>query len=130
MDYIKVANKKDLPSFINNYLPAEEHWKSWTHPKTKDAFEVTLATSTGLSDIDFESCFRLIEFTSSEDYRRSKDGWKPRSKKKEMRLLDLKYFLVKQNNTVEGFLSFMPTYEDDYPVIYCYEIHLSSALQG
>lgn len=47
-----------------------------------------------------------------------------------MRLLDLKYILVKFNDAVEGFVSFMPTYEDDYPVIYTYEIHLSTALQG
>jgi hypothetical protein len=48
-----------------------------------------------------------------------------------MKLLDLKYFLVKgEDGKVEGFLSFMPTYEDEYPVIYCYEVHLSSLLQG
>jgi hypothetical protein len=47
-----------------------------------------------------------------------------------MKLLDLKYFLIKRNNQVQGFVSFMPTYEDDYPVIYCYEIHLSPTLQG
>lgn len=47
-----------------------------------------------------------------------------------MKLLDLKYLLIKRDAKVEGFLSFMPTFEDGYPVIYCYEIHLSSALQG
>lgn len=48
-----------------------------------------------------------------------------------MELLDLKYFLVRNDaGKVEGFCSFMPTYEDDYPVIYCYEIHLSPDLQG
>ena len=29
-----------------------------------------------------------------------------------------------------GFLSFMLTVEDDYPVIYCYEIHLSPSTRG
>jgi hypothetical protein len=130
MDHIDIANKKSLATFVNNYLPPREHWKSWIHPKTNQLYEVTLSTSTALSEADFESCFRLIEYTSAEDYKRSKDGWKPRSKKKEMKLLDLKYFLVKRGSKLEGFLSFMPTYEDDYPVIYCYEIHLSSALQG
>jgi N-alpha-acetyltransferase 40 len=46
-----------------------------------------------------------------------------------MKLLDLKYLLVKRDQEVEGFVSMMPTYEDDYPVLYIYEIHLSSALQ-
>lgn len=130
MGPIDIANAVTLEAFITNYLPPHEVWKSWTHPKTGEVYEVTLCKSTALSEQDFEACFRLIELTSAEDYRRSKDGWKPKAKKKEMRLLDLKYLLAKHNNEVEGFLSFMPTYEDDYPVIYCYEIHLSPKLQG
>jgi len=49
-----------------------------------------------------------------------------------MKLLDLKYILAKntQNEEVEGFMSIMPTYENDYPVLYIYEIHLSPNLQG
>ncbi|KAG0645499.1 N-alpha-acetyltransferase 40 [Hyphodiscus hymeniophilus] len=124
------VNKKTLDIFVADYLPPHADWKSWTHPKTGEVYEVTLSTSTAVSAADFESCFRLIEDTSAEDYKKSSDGWKPRAKKKEMQLLDLKYFLVKHNQKVEGFVSFMPTYEDDYPVIYCYEIHLSSSLQS
>jgi hypothetical protein len=105
-------------------------WKIWTHPVTKNEYELSLQTAKALSEPDFESCFRFIEFTSSSDYKHSKNGWKPRSKRKEMKLLDLKYLLVKRDNKVEGFVSLMPTYEDGYPVIYCYEIHLSAALQG
>ena len=74
----------------------------------------------------------MIELSSSDDYKRSQTGWNPKAKKKEMRLLDLKYLLVKNDETeaVEGFLSFMPTYEDSCPVIYVYEIHLAPSLQG
>jgi hypothetical protein len=89
-----------------------------------------LKTAADLTPSELEACFKLIEFTSSADYKKSKDGWKPRSKKKEMKLLDLKYILIKNSNTVQGFVSIMPTYEDDYPVLYIYEIHLSAALQG
>jgi hypothetical protein len=109
---------------------SSEEWKTWKHPVTEDEYEITLSTATALSDVDFDACFRLIELTSSEDYKKSRSGWKPRSKRKEMKLLDLKYFLVKHDDQIEGFASFMPTYEDDYPVIYCYEIHLSPALRG
>lgn len=130
MDHIDIANKQSLEKFITNYLQASQSWRFWTHPTTQDIYRVTLSTATGLSSIDFESCFGLIESTSSADYKNSRNGWKPKAKKKEMRLLDLKYFLVKHNDKVEGFLSFMPTYEDDYPVVYCYEIHLSPTLQG
>lgn len=120
-----IASAAEVPLILNR-----EHWKTWTHPMTKDEYEVSLQTAKALSESDFEACFRLIEFTSSSDYKNSKDGWKPRSKRKEMKLLDLKYLLVKRDNKVEGFVSLMPTYEDGYPVIYCYEIHLSPALQG
>jgi hypothetical protein len=79
---------------------------------------------------DFEACFRLIEAFSAEDYKKSKGGWRPNAKRKEMKLLDLKYLLVKRGDHLEGFVSFMPTYEDGYPVVYCYEIHLDPLLQG
>jgi len=105
-------------------------WKLWTHPTTQDSYEVTLQTAADLTQSEFDACFHLVEFTSSADYKKSKDGWKPRSKRKEMKLLDLKYLLVKRGAEVQGFVSIMPTYEDDYPVLYIYEIHLSSALQG
>lgn len=89
-----------------------------------------MQTASVLSSSDFTACFNLIESTSSEDYRKSKEGWKPKAKKREMKLLDLKYLLVKRDTTVEGFMSFMPTYEDDFPVVYCYEIHLREELRG
>lgn len=57
-----------------------------------------------------------------------------------MRLLDMKYLLLRPLNTVpssvgmgasvEAFLSFMLTMEDGYFVVYIYEIHLSRKLQG
>ena len=104
-------------------------WKSWTHPTTKASYKVTIQTAADLIKPEFDSCFHLVEFTSSADYKKSKDGWKPRSKQKEMKLLDLKYLLVKRDKEVEGFVSIMPTYEDNYPVLYIYEIHLSPSLQ-
>jgi hypothetical protein len=103
---------------------------SWIHPKTGLEYKIEIQTATSLPSEDFEACFKLIEFTSSDDYKKSKDGWKPRSKRKEMKLLDLRYILVKYEGQVQGFVSLMPTYEDEYPVVYCYEIHLSLALQG
>lgn len=49
----------------------------------------------------------------------------------------MRYLLVKgvAENTVgggevEGFLSFMLTYEDGHEVVYCYEIHLKPVLRG
>ncbi|TVY31341.1 N-alpha-acetyltransferase, partial [Lachnellula subtilissima] len=102
--------------------------------KTSASYSITLQTAASLPTPDFKACFNLISTTSSADYKKSPDGWKPRSKQKEMKLLDLKYLIVKSSNEeeegVQGFASIMPTYEDDYPVLYIYEIHLCSALQG
>lgn len=95
-------------------------------------FALFVETASTMSDDDLTACFNLVKFTSSEDYKKSKGGWKPKSKLKEMKLLDLKYILIKRHGQAEviGFVSFMPTYEDDYPVIYCYEIHLQEEIQG
>lgn len=95
-------------------------------------YDLFVETASTMSETDLDTCFRLVELTSSEDYKKSKGGWKPKSKLKEMKLLDLKYILVKApgSDEVLGFVSFMPTYEDDHAVIYCYEIHLQPALQG
>ncbi|KAG9234657.1 hypothetical protein BJ875DRAFT_375969 [Amylocarpus encephaloides] len=131
MDPIDLANSKTLTQFAQEYLPPSKEWTAWTHPQTHAEFELVLQAPKQLAIADFDACFDLIELTSSQDYKNSKDGWKPRSKRKEMNLDDLKYILIKSaQGSVDGFLSFMPTYEDGYPVIYCYEIHLSPALQG
>ncbi|TVY59650.1 hypothetical protein LSUE1_G006604 [Lachnellula suecica] len=95
VDLIDIANKKTLDEFIHEYLPPNGDWKTWTHPTTKAAYTLSLKTAASLTPAEFDACFHLIEFTSSADYRKSKDGWKPRSKRKEMKLLDLKYLLVK-----------------------------------
>ena len=57
-----------------------------------------------------------------------------------MRLPDMKYILVKSNQTlidtkadsgtIDGFMSFMLTYEDGIEVVYCYEIHLGEECRG
>ena len=100
------------------------------HPTTNLLYTISIQSSTTLANDELKSCFNLIELTSSQDYKKSTTGWKPRAKLKEMQLLDLKYLLVKNaDGLVEGFCSFMPTIEDGFEVIYCYEIHLEDKLQ-
>jgi hypothetical protein len=114
----------------NLTLNISSKWTSWSHPKTNEEYSISLQISADLTPAEFEACFCLIEATSAEDYKNSKDGWHPKAKRREMKLLDLKYLLVRRDGHLEGFASFMPTNEDDYPVIYCYEIHLSLSLRG
>jgi len=90
-----------------------------------------------LSSRDLESCLALVSRTSSVDYRATSTGWSVRKKRAEMQLLDMRYLLVRKadepkatNQDIIGFASFMLTEEDDYPVIYVYEIHLEAELRG
>lgn len=109
-------------------------------PTNDESWRLQLRTSEGLSHAEFVDCFRLVRDTSSADYKASADGWHPGKKRKEMRLRDLRYILLGRSelwcpegescSLVDGFLSFMLTWEDGVEVIYCYEIHLDEHVRG
>ena len=104
-------------------------------PSLSSSHTLTLESAASISKIDLTTCFDLIEATSSGDYGASSAGWHPSSKRREMRLPDLKYLIVHCNDTngdpkVEAFLSFMLTYEDGFEVVYCYEVHMLPRLRG
>lgn len=105
---------------------------SWTHPLTGTKYSISLVRSSNLDISEVSACFHLIEETSKTDYENSAGKWQPLKKLKEMRSQQLRYILVKEKeaNTIVGFTSLMPTYEEGEPVIYCYEIHLNPSLQG
>ena len=97
-----------------------------------------------IDDEDFERCFSLIESTSAATYKASSTGWSATKKRKEMKLLDMKYLLLKSLSqqchsvrttgsrigSTKGFLSFMVTIEDEHEVLYVYELHLCEELRG
>lgn len=106
-------------------------WTSWKHPKTGESYTLDLLCANDLSETDFTACFDLIYSTSGTDYSASAMGWHPSAKRKEMASPDLRYVLVKHvDGTLDGFTSFMPTFEDGKAVVYCYEIHLSERVRG
>jgi ribosomal protein S18 acetylase RimI-like enzyme len=84
-----------------------------------------------------EACFKLVEKTSSQDYKAAKAGWRPKEKKNEMADDKMMYLLVKtkaNEPAILGFISFMFT-KDDPPnqgrqVVYIYEVHLDDGLRG
>lgn len=110
-----------------------------------EEYRVEMYTAASLPKPYFDACFQLLQSTSAEAYKKSCNGWSPAKKKTEMRLPDMRYMvLVRQKGELErrddtiglvensrfgGFLSFMVTYEDHVPVLYCYEIHLAPRLQ-
>jgi ribosomal protein S18 acetylase RimI-like enzyme len=126
------------------------------HGQDIPQYQVQIHTADTILEPDFESCFALIEQTSVADYSTSSTGWSPSKKRKEMRLPDMRYMVLRStsdyytpaNGTAEkqeqedkegpkqrtppvaGFLSFMTTYEDGKEVLYCYEVHVNPSLQG
>ncbi|KAI9767105.1 MAG: hypothetical protein M1840_005894 [Geoglossum simile] len=166
MSPIATANNLSLPQFCHTYLPSLPAFLA----ANGTAYPISLHTASTLPPEDFGACFTLIRDTSAEMYKRSTVGWKPVAKRREMRLEEMRYLVVKSalqtkdaagNNDgggqgvekhaegsldaplrsgdggnasggedVVGFLSFMLTIENDYPVIYCYEIHLQPSKRG
>lgn len=105
---------------------------SWTHPRTGTEYALSLVRAKQLSEDELTTCLGLIEQSSRKDYEKSAWKWNPEKKLKEMRSPELRYILVKEkdSDTICGFTSLMPTYEEAHPVVYCYEIHLAPDLQG
>lgn len=141
---IETANALSLSSFRTKYLPnlpssTYASRASSTAATTLSPQQYTISFDSGpnLSASDFLSCYELVRSTSFAAYQASSIGWLPSQKRKEMKLPDMRYLLVKVvaeetvgGGEVEGFLSFMLTYEDGYEVVYCYEIHLKPPLRG
>ncbi|KAH0492543.1 hypothetical protein TgHK011_007491 [Trichoderma gracile] len=128
---IAIANDKTDEEFIRDYLKPSQDWTTWIHPLSQKQYSLEFLSSHELSKDDFKACFNIIELTSGADYKNSSVGWHPSMKKKEMKSPDLRYILVKDDQgAVKGFTSLMPTFENQEPVLYCYEVHLTSELQG
>ncbi|KAI6769891.1 hypothetical protein HG530_004520 [Fusarium avenaceum] len=129
---IETANKISDEEFLQQYVKtSSDSWPEWKHPKDEATFTLSLIRPTSMTEGDLEACYNLIDETSGTDYRSSSLGWHAAAKKKEMRSPDLRYILVKDDSgEIKGFTSFMPTFENHEPVIYCYEIHLKPELQG
>ena len=128
---IESVNALPLSTFKSLYFPDNHCSSNFIHPESSTSYTISLHASSTLTSVDLSTCFDLIETTSASTYAASSIGWHPRQKQKEMRLPDLRYFLVKSpsENPPEGFLSFMLTYEDGKEVIYVYEVHFAEPLR-
>ncbi|KAJ9263932.1 hypothetical protein DTO212C5_7350 [Paecilomyces variotii] len=171
---VERTNTLPIADFIETYVPRS--YLKFTLPAPQSSIKDSAATTTtekepsttsetytldihsaaSIPSADFEACFNLVELTSSNDYENSSIGWSPSKKRKEMKLPDMRYMVLKKQEKQErrmkseveesvkgnggalhegrdmalGFLSFMVTYEDGKEVVYCYEIHLAPAMQG
>ncbi|PKY02079.1 GNAT family acetyltransferase Nat4 [Aspergillus campestris IBT 28561] len=156
---VERTNQLPIDEFISRYVPLEglnfESPPRTTNDtaggaddeseKSRQAYTAELYTADNIPAEELEACFQLIEHTSAEAYQNSSIGWAPVAKKKEMRLPDMRYIVVrgrespstarddadggKAKDPFVGFLSFMVTYEDGKEVIYCYEVHIKPEAQ-
>ncbi|KAI0473583.1 acyl-CoA N-acyltransferase [Xylariaceae sp. FL0804] len=155
-DAIDCANRKSDEDFIKEHLrprssESSSSWPEWTSPGTRARYALSLVGAGRLAAADLRACLALIAETSRADYAASSGGWDPVRKEAEMRSPELRYILVREDETADaghgdgdgdgcgggsgsgslrGFTSLMPTYEEGEPVVYCYEIHLKPELRG
>ncbi|MCJ1312761.1 hypothetical protein MMC25_006437 [Agyrium rufum] len=128
---IETANAWDISTMKEKCGFNQNDKPSFVVPTSQLPYAIQFENTTTIKKPDLDACFDLIAQSSKEDYTASSVRWSPSKKRKEMRLPDLRYVLVKKDHNLkpEAFLSFMLTYEDGHEVIYCYEIHLMSSLQ-
>jgi GNAT superfamily N-acetyltransferase len=146
---IEQINTLSLTDFRSKFWPPNADKAVNASSAYKDTpfnLNLNLTTSSALPNELFDLCYDLIRSTSSAQYAASSLGWHPSRKRREMRLVDLRYILLGESqhttaekrtesvapmtNSIDGFLSFMFTYEDGIAVIYCYELHLQERYQG
>ncbi|KAF3406597.1 hypothetical protein DPV78_000290 [Talaromyces pinophilus] len=96
---VERTNALSVHDFISRYIDSTRvHIDIKT--KQDDAPTMTKAqihiySASTIPSLDFEGCFSLIETTSSEDYKNSSMGWSPTKKRKEMRLPDMRYMVLR-----------------------------------
>ncbi|KAI4217445.1 MAG: hypothetical protein LQ351_000040 [Letrouitia transgressa] len=131
---IERANSLPLNDYRARFLPSASNLATAT-VELPSILEIKFESSSSIAPAHLQECFQLVASTSASAYAASSIGWSPFKKRKEMELPDLRYLLVLgpsqgTDKMVEGFLSFMLTYEDGHEVVYCYEIHISHRLRG
>ena len=127
---VETGNSLNLADFIDRFLSGVDlSFKPHSRPV---AYEISIETSTSLNAKALNECFELIADTSQHHYEPSSMGWHPKQKRKEMRLPDLRYLLVREtlDSPLIAFASFMLTYEDGMEVVYVYEIHMAREVRG
>lgn len=128
---VERANSLEPDAFKKNFI-GQQTVESSLSSSLCGPCPVDMLRSDELSSADFNSCFGLIKETSARAYKHSSRGWKPSEKRDEMSDEEMWYLIVRRpaDRVCTGFASFMITVEDGFPVVYLYEIHLSSSLRG
>ncbi|KAL4796529.1 acyl-CoA N-acyltransferase [Aspergillus venezuelensis] len=117
---VERTNKLSREEFISAYIPASElRFQKERKPKKKntkkvqneedenestsilsepeiDSYDLSIYTAATIPPSELEQCFNLIEATSSAAYKDSSMGWSASEKRKEMKLPDMKYMILRR----------------------------------
>ncbi|KAK7207438.1 acyl-CoA N-acyltransferase [Myxozyma melibiosi] len=98
---------------------------------------LTLVRGEELAAEEFAACFEIMKKNMMQLYKSSTMGWTSRERMAELKEPGLIYILIKSSPPQQpttssplGFASFMATWENDEPVVYCYELQLPPQLRG
>ncbi|PWY86080.1 acyl-CoA N-acyltransferase [Aspergillus heteromorphus CBS 117.55] len=70
-----------------------------TAPTLTPTYNISISSASTLPPHDLTQCFDLISLTSADAYRDSSVGWSPTKKRREMKLPDMKYLVVRRVQT-------------------------------
>ena len=70
-------------------------YSQYSGKECSKSLQAQLVASSSLLPSDLDNCFTLLQDTSRSDYEHSSQGWHPGKKKREMKLPDLRYILLK-----------------------------------
>ncbi|KAI9888010.1 MAG: hypothetical protein M1823_000131 [Watsoniomyces obsoletus] len=138
MGIVEDGNALPFSKLLSDYVFPSGTSQTFDSRDGEQKYFINLETSSSITREHLEACLNLIEETSAETYKASTGKWPRAKKRREMKLPDLRYLLVQSGSSssedtlgpIEGFLSYMLTYEDGHEVIYCYELHLANHLRG
>ena len=145
VDVVSAANLLDKAAFYDRHVQVAI--SEMIFPEDLDRLSTVFETSSSISDADLSACFDLVKHTSAAAYKSSNKGWSGSQKREELREPNMKFLIIRRassnteaddivqvpdrhNRAVEGFVSFMITREDEFDVLYCYEIHLQPSVRG
>jgi ribosomal protein S18 acetylase RimI-like enzyme len=109
---VERTNALTVEEFLTKYMPPATKGEGTTENATTQDPPISSGTeqvksieppldvysAASISDSDLEACLDLIEQTSGDAYRASPDGWSRRKKRKEMKLPDMKYLILRDFN--------------------------------
>ncbi|RAO68153.1 uncharacterized protein BHQ10_004165 [Talaromyces amestolkiae] len=96
---VERTNALSVHDFVSRYVDSTQLHIDITSKQDDSATttkaQIHIYSASTIPSLDFEGCFSLIETTSSEDYKTSSMGWSPTKKRKEMRLPDMRYMVLR-----------------------------------